>query len=148
VFPPNMLELEITETAAIEDVAVVAKTINSCKQLGVSFALDDFGVGYSSLSYLRHLPVEVIKIDQSFIRDMLHDADDLAVVSGVISLSRSFGRQVVAEGVETAAHGVQLLKMGCRVAQGYGIARPMQASSVRQWIKEYKPDDSWSRILL
>lgn len=146
--PPNMLELEITETAAIEDVAVVAKTINSCKQLGVSFALDDFGVGYSSLNYLRHLPVEVIKIDQSFIRDMLQDADDLAVVSGVISLSRSFGRQVVAEGVETVAHGVQLLKMGCRVAQGYGIARPMQASSVWQWIKEYKPDDSWSRVLL
>lgn len=140
---PDRLELEITETAAIEDIAGVAQTINNCKLLGVHFALDDFGVGYSSLTYLRRLPVEVIKVDQSFVRDMLHDADDLAVVSGLISLSRDFKRQVVAEGVETAEHGVQLLRMGCTLAQGYGIARPMPAEAVPAWVVGYKPDESW-----
>lgn len=141
---PSKLELEITETAAIEDIAGVALTINSCKLLGVSFALDDFGVGYSSLTYLRRLPVEVIKVDQSFVRDMLHDTDDLSVVSGLISLSRDFNRQVVAEGVETPEHGLQLLRMGCTLAQGYGIARPMPADAVPAWVIAYKPDESWS----
>lgn len=145
---PSHLELEITETAAIEDIAGVAETINSCKLLGVSFALDDFGVGYSSLTYLRRLPVEVIKVDQSFVRDMLHDDEDLAVVSGLISLSRDFKRQVIAEGVETAEHGVRLLKMGCHLAQGYGIARPMPAEVVPAWIRGYIPDKSWQENLL
>lgn len=142
---PAKLVLEITETAAIEDVGGVARIINQCKQLGVSFALDDFGVGYSSLTYLRRLPVEVIKIDQSFVRDMLQDADDLAVVAGVISLSRDFKRKVVAEGVETSAHGVQLLRMGCTIAQGYGIARPMAADEVRAWVESYQPDSCWAQ---
>lgn len=146
-FVPGRLELEITETAAIEDIAGVAQTIHSCKLLGVSFALDDFGVGYSSLTYLRRLPVEVIKVDQSFVRDMLFDADDLAVVAGVISLSQSFKRQVVAEGVETAEHGLQLLKMGCHLAQGYGIARPMTAEAVPAWVAAYKPDASWTSAI-
>ena len=140
---PAYLELEVTETAAIEDIAGVAKTIRDCKILGVSFALDDFGVGYSSLTYLRRLPVEVIKIDQSFIRDMLHDEDDKAVVTGVISLGHSFGLDVVAEGVETAEHGVQLLKLGCEIAQGYGIAKPMEAEKIPDWVKNYQPDESW-----
>lgn len=140
---PDALELEITETAAIENIAGVAQTINSCKLLGPSFALDDFGVGYSSLTYLRRLPVEVIKIDQSFVRDMLHDTEDMAVVSGLISLSRDFRRQVVAEGVETPEHGVQLLKMGCHLAQGYGIARPMPAEDVVAWVQRYEADKRW-----
>jgi EAL domain-containing protein (putative c-di-GMP-specific phosphodiesterase class I) len=140
---PALLELEITETAAIEDIAGVAQMINSCKLLGVTFALDDFGVGYSSLTYMRRLPVEVIKIDQSFVRDMLHDADDLAVVAGVISLSREFQRQVVAEGVETVDHGLNLLRMGCTIAQGYGIARPMPADVIPAWVESYTPDASW-----
>jgi len=92
---------------------------------------------------MRRLPVEVIKIDQSFVRDMLHDADDLAVVAGVISLSREFQRQVVAEGVETADHGLNLLRMGCTIAQGYGIARPMPAEAVPAWVATYTPDASW-----
>jgi predicted signal transduction protein with EAL and GGDEF domain len=143
---PNLLELEITETAAIEDVAGVADTVSKCNLLGVSFALDDFGVGYSSLTYLRRLPVAVIKIDQSFVRDMLHDADDLAVVAGVISLSRDFKRKVVAEGVETAEHGAQLLRMGCYLAQGYGIAKPMPADAVLAWVAAYKQDASWTKV--
>ncbi len=140
---PNQLELEITETAAIEDITGVAQTISSCKLLGVTFALDDFGVGYSSLTYLRRLPVEVIKVDQSFVRDMLHDNDDLAVVAGVVSLSREFHRQVIAEGVETPEHGLHLLRMGCELAQGYGIARPMPPEAVPAWVESYRPDTSW-----
>lgn len=145
---PDRIEFEITETAAIEDISGVANTINSCKQLGVSFALDDFGVGYSSLTYLRRLPVETIKIDQSFVRDMLQDVDDLAVVAGVISLSRDFKRKVVAEGVENSEQGVWLLHMGCSVVQGYGIARPMTADNVQDWVEAYQQDPSWTLGLI
>lgn len=145
---PNSIEFEITETAAIEDISGVANTINSCKQLGVNFALDDFGVGYSSLTYLRRLPVETIKIDQSFVRDMLQDVDDLAVVAGVISLSRDFKRKVVAEGVENSEQGVWLLHMGCSVVQGYGIARPMSAHLVQEWVEAYQQDPRWTQGLV
>src|SRR5690606_647171 len=114
-----------------------------CKMLGVTFALDDFGVGYSSLTYLRRLPIDIVKIDQSFVRDMLHDTEDLALIAGIISLSREFNRSVIAEGVETAEHGVQLLRMGCSVAQGYGIARPMAGDLVEQWVINYQPEEDW-----
>jgi len=146
VFPdvsPQLLQLEITETAAIEDISSVTQTMERCKQLGVSFALDDFGVGYSSLTYLRRLPIDVIKIDQSFVRDMLHDNDDRAVIAGIISLSREFEREVVAEGLETAEHGVHLLRMGCHIAQGYGIAQAMPADEIAQWLANYRPDATW-----
>jgi EAL domain-containing protein (putative c-di-GMP-specific phosphodiesterase class I) len=140
---PQLLQLEITETAAIEDISGVTQTIQRCKQLGVSFALDDFGVGYSSLTYLRRLPIDVIKIDQSFVRDMLDDNDDRAVIAGIISLSREFEREVVAEGLETAEHGVHLLRMGCHVAQGFGISQAMPASEIPQWLLNYRPDMAW-----
>ncbi|CAG0997082.1 putative signaling protein [Methylophilaceae bacterium] len=142
---PSKLELEITETAVIEDISGVTQIMHSCRMLGITFALDDFGVGYSSLTYLRRLPIDIIKIDQSFVRDMLHDSDDLALIAGVISLSREFGRSVIAEGVESAEHGVQLLRMGCNLAQGYGIARPMPADQVEDWIKSYEPDKNWKQ---
>jgi len=144
---PSRLEFEITETAAIEDIGCVVSTINSCKALGVTFALDDFGVGYSSLTYLRRLPVATIKVDQSFVRDMLHDVDDLAMVACVISLGRDFRCKVVAEGVETPEHGLELLRMGCTIAQGYGIARPMPAADVTAWIEAYQPNASWAQAL-
>lgn len=143
---PQKVELEITETAAIEDVASVVRTMNSCKALGVSFALDDFGVGYSSLTYLRRLPVSVIKVDRSFVRDMLVDSNDLAMVAGIISLGRDFHCMVVAEGVETAEHGLQLLKMDCQIAQGYFIAHPMPADKVGSWLQAYKPHESWLQL--
>ena len=146
-FPPNMLELEVTESAAIEDMTVVAQVMNSCKLLGVSFTLDDFGVGFSSLTYLRRLPVANIKIDRSFVRDMLHDSEDLSLIAGIISLSREFDRQVVAEGVETDEHVVQLLKMGCQFAQGFGIGFPMPASQITPWVKNFKPSAQWSEVL-
>ncbi len=142
--PPQMLELEILETSALEDLAQVFQSIRSCQTLGVRFALDDFGTGYSSLTHLRHLPAEVIKIDQSFVRDMLEDSDDLAIVKGVIGLAAAFHRDVIAEGVETTAHGLQLLALGCEKAQGYGIARPMPADDFPAWAHSWRPDAAWT----
>ncbi|WP_082400429.1 EAL domain-containing protein [Neptunomonas antarctica] len=140
---PRYLELEVLETSALDDVGHVSAVMNACMARGVNFALDDFGTGYSSLTHLRRLPAGLIKIDQSFVRDMLVDADDLAIVEGVIALAKSFKREVIAEGVETIEHGIALLQLGCELAQGYGIARPMPASDVPAWIREWKPDISW-----
>jgi diguanylate cyclase (GGDEF)-like protein len=140
---PHYLELEVLETSALEDVYNVSTIMNACMALGVNFALDDFGTGYSSLTYLRRLPANLIKIDQSFVRDMLHDSDDLAIVEGVIALAKSFKRDVIAEGVETIEHGTALLQLGCELAQGYGIARPMPASEIPTWISDWKPDVNW-----
>lgn len=145
---PRHLELEVLETSALDDVQHVSAIMNDCIKLGVSFALDDFGTGYSSLTYLRRLPASLIKIDQSFVRDMLEDAEDLAIVEGVIALAKSFRREVIAEGVETIEHGTTLLHLGCDLAQGYGIAKPMPASDFLMWVEEWKPDASWCRSRL
>lgn len=141
------LTLEVLETSALEDLAHVSQVIDECHSMGVSFALDDFGTGYSSLSYLKRLPVNKLKIDQSFVRDMLDDPDDLAILEGILGLARAFRRQVIAEGVETVAHGELLLQLGCELAQGYGIARPMPASDIPLWVKEWLPDSNWSSRL-
>lgn len=142
-FPRHRLELEVLETAALEDIHHVAGVIQACREFGVSFALDDFGTGYSSLTYLKLLPVETVKIDQTFIRGMLGAPEDIAIVEGIIGLSKVFGHRVVAEGVETAAHGVALLGLGCDLAQGYGVARPMPASDFPAWVRTWQPDESW-----
>ncbi len=140
---PRNLELEILETSALEDINQVSAVINACKVLGVSFALDDFGTGYSSLAYLKRLPAQMLKIDQSFVRDMLEDTDDLAIIKGIVGLATAFHRTVLAEGVETIAHGEILLAMGCELAQGYGIAKPMPAAALPDWAKTWRPDSAW-----
>jgi EAL domain-containing protein (putative c-di-GMP-specific phosphodiesterase class I) len=104
----------------------------------VRFALDDFGTGYSTLTYLKQLPVDVLKIDRSFVHHMLDDAQDRAIVEGVIGLARTFQCVVVAEGVESPAQARTLLDMGCNIGQGTGIAAPMPASAVSSWIRDYK----------
>ena len=131
------LQIEILETAALVDITKVAGIIEECGEFGVSFALDDFGTGYSSLAYLRRLPAETLKIDLSFVRDMLINKDDRAIVKGVISLGHSFNRITVAEGVETDEHFKLLREMGCDIGQGFGIARPMPAKDIVDWCKEY-----------
>ncbi|MDP2170071.1 MAG: EAL domain-containing protein [Rhodocyclaceae bacterium] len=141
--PPAALELEIVESVALEDMARVARVIDACHALGVRFALDDFGTGYSSLSYFKRLKVDVRKIDQSFVRDLLTDEEDYAIVSGVISLTRAFKRGVIAEGVESVEVGAALLALGCPHAQGYGIARPMPAADLPGWIASWRPDPLW-----
>jgi EAL domain-containing protein (putative c-di-GMP-specific phosphodiesterase class I) len=117
--------------------------MNACIKLGVSFSLDDFGTGFSSLTQLRRLPANLIKIDQSFVRDMLIDTDDFAIVEGVVALTKSFKLDVIAEGVESIEHGTALLKLGCELAQGYGIARPMPAADIPLWVNYWKPDNAW-----
>jgi len=131
--PAHLVELEILETSALEDMVHVSQIMQECKALGVRFALDDFGTGYSSLSYLRKLPIDILKIDQSFIRNLLHDSDDLAIVEAIIGLSKAFELSVIAEGVETQEHAELLLKHGCELAQGYGIAYPMHPDSMIIW---------------
>jgi diguanylate cyclase (GGDEF)-like protein/PAS domain S-box-containing protein len=145
--PPHNLELEILETSALDDILHATRLITECQRLGVSFALDDFGTGYSSLSYFKRLPAQTLKIDQSFIRDMLRNPEDLTIVEGVIGLARAFRRNVVAEGVETVAHGMVLLHLGCDLAQGYGIARPMPAAAIPGWIADWRPDPRWEETI-
>ena len=141
--PADALELEVVESAALEDIVRVSEVIAACHSLGVRFALDDFGTGYSSLSYFKRLHVDALKIDQSFVRDLLTDEEDSAIVEGVISLTRTFRRQVIAEGVESAEIGVALLRMGCSIAQGYGIAKPMPAAELPRWIEHWQPYPQW-----
>ena len=138
------LQLEILETSALGEMADVLKTMQACLDLGVSFSLDDFGTGFSSLTYLKKLPAELLKIDQSFVRDMLVDPEDRSIVMGVIGLALAFNRQVIAEGVESIEHGTQLLSMGCELAQGYGIARPMPPENIVPWIADWTPDIAWT----
>lgn len=145
---PINLGLEIVETSALADITEVAAVMRACIALGVGFAVDDFGTGYSSLTYLKRLPAEALKIDQSFVRDMLEDPDDLAIVKGVIGLAKAFHRKVIAEGVETIAHGELLIPLGCDLAQGYGIARPMPAEDFIDWACNWQPDPRWTRFNL
>jgi len=144
---PSRLELEVLETSALQDVRQVGQVLAACCQLGMTCALDDFGTGYSSLSYLKRLPAQVLKIDQSFVRDMLDDPDDLAILEGVLGLANAFHRQAIAEGVESVEHGVMLLQLGCELAQGYGIARPMPADDLPAWAAQWKPDLRWTQVV-
>jgi diguanylate cyclase (GGDEF)-like protein/PAS domain S-box-containing protein len=138
LFSPNSLEFEILESSALKDIDLVSGVIKKCNHLGVTFAIDDFGTGYSSLTYLKRLPTEYLKIDQSFVIDMLTDADNRTIIKGIIELSKAFNLKVIAEGVETPAHGGELMSLGCFLAQGYGIAKPMPASDLSGWLKRWK----------
>ncbi len=142
-FDSSLLEIEILETSALENLNQASQIIEECKTIGVCFALDDFGTGYSSLTYLKQLPVRTLKIDQSFVRDMLDDRDDLAILEGIIGLAKAFGREVIAEGVETHEHGEKLLMLGCELAQGYGIARPMSPENMFEWSQRWEKDHKW-----
>ena len=144
--PSGGLELEILESTALEDVKGASDILQRCTALGVSAALDDFGTGYSSLTYLKTLPTHTLKIDQSFVRDMTSDPDDLAILQGVLDLARVFRRQVVAEGVETETHGLMLLHLGCEAGQGYGIARPMPAADLLPWSQTWRPPQGWQDV--
>lgn len=141
---PGQLELEVLETSTMKDLEAVSGVMRACQDSHVSFALDDFGTGYSSLTYLRRLPVAILKIDQSFVRGMLDSRDDLAIVNGILGMAKAFNLSVIAEGVETVEHGNMLIRLGCCIAQGYGIARPMPAGALLAWIDEWRPEPSWS----
>jgi diguanylate cyclase (GGDEF)-like protein len=140
------LELEVLETSALQDLEQVSQVIETCLEMGIHFSLDDFGTGYSSLTYLKRLPVAVLKIDQTFVRDMLDDPNDLSILDGILGLAQAFDRQAIAEGVETLAHGTMLLKMGCELGQGFGIARPMPAASIPEWLATWRVDAAWCNL--
>lgn len=135
--PASLLELEILETAALETGQCSKVVMNAYKLLGISFALDDFGTGYSTLAYLKQLPVKMLKIDQAFVRDMLEDREDQAIIKGIVQLAEVFRVKVLAEGVESSHHAAKLLEMGCDLAQGWGIAPPMPVDEVISWVLAY-----------
>ena len=140
---PSLLQLEVLESSMLNDLVAVSEIIQQSRKLGVSFALDDFGTGYSSLAYLKHLPASVLKIDQSFVQEMMKSTDDLSIISGVIGMANAFGMQVIAEGVESIEQGNLLLRLGCEQGQGYGIAKPMPADDLPNWIKHWKAAPTW-----
>jgi diguanylate cyclase (GGDEF)-like protein/PAS domain S-box-containing protein len=141
--PAGHLELEIVESAALADVDAMRAVIAGCHLLWIGFALDDFGTGYSTLTYLKQLGADTLKIDQSFVRELLTDKQGLSIVDGIVNLAAAFDAELVAEGVETPEQGSMLLRLGCDLAQGYAIAPPMPAAAVPGWAALYRPDPSW-----
>jgi len=127
--PPRLLELEITESTAMQQTDVTLRTLKKLKQLGVSIAIDDFGTGYSSLSYLRRFPVDKVKIDRSFVAEVPANRDQGAIVSAIIALAHALQIKVVAEGVETEAQREFLKSCGCDLIQGYLVGKPADADS-------------------
>lgn len=142
----SSLELEILETSQLNDLVFISQTIEACSKIGINFAIDDFGTGYSSLTYLKNLPISLIKIDKSFVNDLLKNKDDQAILIGIIGLAKAFNRNVIAEGVETMAQGNELLKLGCDLAQGYAIAKPMPADQFPKWLKVWNQKPMWKNI--
>jgi diguanylate cyclase (GGDEF)-like protein len=130
--PPDRLELELTESILLEDVDATIKTLRGLKSMGVKLSIDDFGTGYSSLSYLKRLAVDKIKIDQSFVRDLLTDADGASIVKAIIQLGHSLQLTVIAEGVELDAQLAFLSESGCDEVQGYLYSRPVPAEQFTQ----------------
>ena len=139
------LQLEILESSALGDINTISGIIKSCQNvLGVDVALDDFGTGYSSLTHMKNLSANTIKIDQTFVRDLLDDPNNYSIIEGIIGLAKAFNREVIAEGVETDAHGLMLLIMGCSEAQGYGVSRPLPTEELMTWLADYCPNPYWT----
>ena len=140
---PALLELELGEVHALEDVERIAAVIQGCGQLGVRFALDDFGSSHTSLAYLRRLPADTLKLDGHFVRAMQSGPEDLALVEAVLGMASAFRRRLVAEGVESEWQGEMLLAIGCEYGQGYNIGRPMPASDIADWADRWRPPACW-----
>jgi EAL domain-containing protein (putative c-di-GMP-specific phosphodiesterase class I) len=132
---PHDICLEITENVLMTDVDLTVATLKRLKALGVRLAVDDFGTGYSSLSYLRRFPVDVLKVDQSFVSGLGHDPEDSAIVQAVVYMGQALGLTTVAEGVETGHHVVELRELACDIAQGYHFARPISVESVSRLLE-------------
>jgi len=134
--PASSLEIELTESLMMEDVDTAVATMRELKAMGVHLSIDDFGTGYSSLSYLKRFPVDVLKIDQSFVRDIGQDASSSAMVAAMISLSHELGLRVIAEGVETRAQWDYLAGRGCDEVQGYYFSRPLRGRDFEAMVRE------------
>jgi EAL domain-containing protein (putative c-di-GMP-specific phosphodiesterase class I) len=136
------LELEITESAIMDDPDGALKTLTGLNDLGIALFVDDFGTGYSSLGYLQRLPVDAVKIDKSFVKQMLVSTDSTSIVRATITLAHDLGIKVVAEGVENQAMWDYLAELRCDVAQGYFVGKPMPADEFQAWLAKspYRPD--------
>jgi len=141
---PKNLQLEILETSALENIEQAQTIIQQCNALGITFAIDDFGTGYSTLSYLKYLPAETLKIDQSFIRHINDAEDDRLILQAVVKLAKAFKKKIIAEGLEDLSYADFLLDTGCEEAQGYGIACPMPASEIPEWLNRWNTSISES----
>ncbi|MGP6190750.1 MAG: EAL domain-containing protein [Vulcanimicrobiaceae bacterium] len=135
--PPDQPELEITESILLSDVANARRTIAELKALGVRLSLDDFGTGYSALAYLKHLPVDTLKIDRTFVRDLPTDRGDAAIVSAVMALGHARDMTVVAEGVETAEQATLLRRLGCDALQGFHFSRALPAARLEAVLRAW-----------
>jgi diguanylate cyclase len=136
--PADMLELEVTESMALQSVASTLGTLHACKSLGVKLAMDDFGTGYSSLAYLKHYPLDSLKIDQAFVRNITQDLGDAAITRAIVAMAHSFGMTVIAEGVETVAQLDFLKALGCEDFQGYLFSKPVPADQAVLCFAGYK----------
>ncbi len=136
----HYVEIEITESAPLRDLEVARRVLEGCMRQGVRISLDDFGTGNASLAYLQKIPARTLKIDRCFVRDILDDPRDLAIVSGLIMTARMLGLDVVAEGVETSRQAALLTDIQCRLLQGYFVAHPMNAEAVPAWLRQYRDD--------
>lgn len=139
---PQLLEIELTESVIMDDIQTSSMVLRDLKTMGIHISMDDFGTGYSSLSMLKRLPLDSLKIDGSFVRDITTDTDDAAIVAAVISLAHSLRLRVIAEGVETGEQLDFLCKRGCDEVQGYLYTRPLPAADIETWLHAFNPQHS------
>jgi diguanylate cyclase len=139
-FNPRNLEIEITESVAMENIARTSSKLNDLKDHGIAIAIDDFGTGYSSLSYLKRFPVQKLKIDKSFVKHAITDAQDSTIIRAIISMSQSLGLTVCAEGVEDKEQLALLESMDCDIAQGFYFSKPIPAEQLSEWLQARKED--------
>ncbi len=132
---PDMLEFEITESVLMDDAESTVARLTSLNDMGIHLAIDDFGTGYSSMSYLKRFPVERIKIDHSFVRDIPHDLDDVAITVATIQMARGLKLEVVAEGIETGAQSQFLREQGCDIGQGYLFSAPISKMELENLLR-------------
>jgi EAL domain-containing protein (putative c-di-GMP-specific phosphodiesterase class I) len=145
--PPHMLELEVTESLALHSVSSTLATLHACKALGVMLAMDDFGTGYSSLAYLKRYPLDCLKIDQTFVRNITQDIGDAAITRAIVAMAHSFGMSVIAEGVETIEQLDFLRGLGCEEFQGFLFSKPVPAEEAVKCFAGFMPPSAplWSR---
>jgi EAL domain-containing protein (putative c-di-GMP-specific phosphodiesterase class I) len=142
-FPAERLELELTESVLVDNVDLMIRALGELRAIGVRIAIDDFGTGYSSLSYVHAFPADTLKIDRSFVVDLMERGQTRAVVSAILVLAEGLDLDVVAEGVETPAQLELLRDLGCGLAQGFGLAKPMPIEELceRVWSEQAKPGE-------